>query len=72
MDLRGATVAGGVLDVQDLRFCTIGGSGGPYRTMFLLLNSATGLTEFRIRRYFDFAYHQMYYCRIGDPDNGSQ
>lgn len=35
--------------------------------MFLLLDAATGLSEIRVRRYFDYAYSQMYTCRIGNP-----
>jgi len=67
LDLRGATVAGGVLTVRDLRFCLQGNGSYPVRNMFLLLNSATQLSEIRIARNFDYAFSQQYTVRMGDP-----
>jgi hypothetical protein len=71
LDLRGATVAGGVLRAGQLVMANLGWGGAPNRPCEIRLDNATAITGIEITNTCDMGVNQCNTCWIGDPANNT-
>jgi len=71
LDLRGATVQGGVLRMGSLVMGNVGWGGSVNRTMAIALDNATALSRIEVTNAMDMGVQQAHLTWIGNPGSNT-